>query len=354
MAQSFERPHQDTLFPTEEQPVTVLRPLGLGDLLDHAFTFYRRHFWVVVGTVAVLAIPLGFLQAFIGVITAAPEFLSDFDPDALTGTMIVGAVLLGLLFLGYSVVLAPWITSAIALGVAQKRVDETRRLTVGGLLGQAGRSLGSLIGAYLLVLLLTLGMLITLIFPPLFVALSIFAGTAWLLLPQVVVLEGVGPVRALTRAWTLVKRSFWRVFGYSLLLSILGQVIVGIPTAFLSIAGAVLMTVSPLLSQMVNVVVTTFATLVWTPFYLIAITLLYLDLRVRQEGLDLSVQAEALRGDPLAALAAPPPPDETWFTNDALKVIGILTGVFLLVFGVLCGCILVLGMAASGLEGGGF
>src|ERR1700687_1271974 len=44
-----------------------LRPLSLGELLDRAFTLYRRHFWLFVGVMAVpsvLALTLGLISTW--------------------------------------------------------------------------------------------------------------------------------------------------------------------------------------------------------------------------------------------------------------------------------------------------
>ena len=110
--------------------------------------------------------------------------------------------------------------------------------------------------------------------------------------------EGAGPVQALGRSWNLTKDNWWRCLGVLIVISFMVGLIQGaLVLLFTGIAALM-----PGLSDDLRAgLVTTVATLVnalvgaITP---IAITMLYLDLRVRKEGLDL---------DQLARQAVPGP-----------------------------------------------
>src|SRR5262249_41153494 len=112
----------------------------------------------------------------------------------------------------------------------------------------------------------------------------------WIFIPQVIVLEGVTVGESLGRSWQLVSGSFWRVFGYGLL------VFVAYLVVQVGITDAVALALSPLgvggaiAGGLVSAAVSTLS----LPFLFGAITLLYYDLRVRKEGFDLELLARDL------------------------------------------------------------
>jgi len=108
--------------------------------------------------------------------------------------------------------------------------------------------------------------------------------------------EGIGPVKALGRSWNLVRDNWWRTVGVLILVAIMVTLI---QAALGALFGGIAALIPGLGADLRAGLVTTVAALVnalvgaITP---IAITMLYLDLRVRKEGLDL---------DQLARQAAP-------------------------------------------------
>lgn len=112
-----------------------------------------------------------------------------------------------------------------------------------------------------------------------------------------VVLEGLGPVDALKRSWSLSKGSFWRILGRILLIgvviglisSVLGAVvgaILGVGAAAADSVG-LLVAFSAFLSALLSAVVIP----VQSSFY----TLMYLDERMRKENLAPMIAQEASR-----------------------------------------------------------
>ncbi len=133
------------------------------------------------------------------------------------------------------------------------------------------------------------------------VVLVIWVGVRLMLSPAPVVLERAGPIGGMRRSWALTRGSqWWRIFGIYLLAAILTQIFaaaVSTPLQFLILA--VVDTASPdpaLLATMLVLVqhLSQFLTgAVVTPFTAGVIALLYLDQRIRREGLDLSMQRAA-------------------------------------------------------------
>jgi hypothetical protein len=125
-----------------------------------------------------------------------------------------------------------------------------------------------------------------------------YLGTSWLVAPVIVVIEKMGPIAALGRAWRLSGGHRWRIFGIQVLLFILNLVlsllIGGLFGGFAAFGGQTgtpgQLGVTNLVSTLVNLA----STIVWAPVEWIAFTVLYYDLRVRKEAFDLQLAAEAL------------------------------------------------------------
>ena len=125
------------------------------------------------------------------------------------------------------------------------------------------------------------------------------------------VLEQLGPVNALRRSWRLASGSFWRLFGILLLTVIIvfvaalvleipfdiGRSLLGSATA----AGIILAGIGGIIADAIT-----------RPVLAGVTVLLYLDMRMRKEGLDLilrdAAQNQAMTGDEFAALWRAPSP----------------------------------------------
>jgi hypothetical protein len=130
-----------------------LRPLTLGELLDRAFTLYRRNFWLFVG---IMAIPSTFSVPF------SVVFFSVRGPTVFNGkpapAYAVGTVLFGLAFF-----VLFWIVYAVAIGAATYAVSETylgQRATVRGSYGKVRGKFWRILGVVALALLRVFGMLL--------------------------------------------------------------------------------------------------------------------------------------------------------------------------------------------------
>ncbi|HEX2172682.1 MAG TPA: hypothetical protein VHL09_09590, partial [Dehalococcoidia bacterium] len=185
----------------------LLRPLGIGDLLDETLRLYRRHFWSLVLIAGVLLLPLT-------VFGTVPAVLSETADPSLAGPL--GAVSIGmsiLSLLGQGLVFA-------ALTAAASEACFGRRLGVAAAYGRAAGRYPALVGLVIVTFVVYLLLFVTLLGIPFLVYLSF----AWLPAGQVLVIERAGIRRSLGRSWLLTRENWWRTVGISVCLVILTSV----------------------------------------------------------------------------------------------------------------------------------
>jgi len=114
--------------------------------------------------------------------------------------------------------------------------------------------------------------------------------------------ENVGLGAALGRSWRLIEGRWWRTFLVLFLMYILIQVVATALQAFLYL-GQILLSavvssyVSIAISEATGILVSSLV----SPILQIATVLIYFDLRVRREGLDLFQLAQRVGASPPAA-----------------------------------------------------
>src|SRR6185295_2492142 len=119
---------------------------------------------------------------------------------------------------------------------------------------------------------------------------TVFVFASWLVAPVVAALEPIGPIHAIRRSWWLSNGHRWRILGLQILLGVL-QAVLSTLISFIFVAAFISDTgVRLVLQNVVNVI----ATVLWAPVEWGTFTILYFDLRVRKEALDLQLAAEAL------------------------------------------------------------
>lgn len=184
----------------------------------------------------------------------------------LTGVGVV--LILGAIFMGLAIIV-------VLLFVGMAAADSTGLLVIGGIVtGVGALAFGILLGVRL--------------------------GFAM----SIVVLEGAGAGRALARSWQLTSgRDFWRIFGIRLLTSVVASIagsVVAMPVSLLAGLAMVgdtsgrsslwLLPLSQSLGALIQGVLV-------TPFTAGVDALLYIDQRIRREGLDVQiVQAQISPG----------------------------------------------------------
>jgi len=137
------------------------------------------------------------------------------------------------------------------------------------------------------------------------IILTIWFAVMFRMAAQVVVLEREGPARALARSWRLVRGSFWRVLGITLLAGLIVVVTAGVLQVPFSLLAALAgggnsllpVTGGNVAGILISAVGGVVAGAVARPISAGVAVLLYVDLRMRREGLDLVLQTAASGGN---------------------------------------------------------
>ena len=348
------RPGQQPYPPWASKPqapkpgVIPLRPLGLGEILDGAFTSIRRNPRATLGIAALLLTASAVITAalsltlihYVGTVTLPSpgqrltnaqaahllsrilEVLAPTAAVSIVLAFIVDTVLTGLLtvVIGRSV-LGHKITAGQAWRLARPRLPALIGatllipLTLAGLWAVYAIVLVILAVAHapgaLIAGLAVLGAIAGIV-------LTIWFTTMFRMAAPAVVLERQGPARALARSWRLVRGSFWRVLGITVLAGLIVVVTAGVLQIPFSLVAAMAGGGSSMLPGtggnvagiLISAVGGVVAGAVTRPISAGVAVLLYVDLRMRREGLDLILQTAAgggstPTGDEFASLWRP-------------------------------------------------
>jgi hypothetical protein len=328
-----------------------LRPLSLPELLDRAVRLYRQNFFKFTGVVAVVLLPITALQILASLLSSLPLILSTPDsgqpglfPMATLGSFGLAAGNGILYFFLIQGVASAWLTRAIAdhvLGEPAGIVATFRRLR-----GDWLQWFIVLILAYVVSVGLTIWWLVPCVGWATGLGMSLIFNVAVLpLLAPVVLLEKQKAVDALRRAWELARQRFWPILGFTFLLGLFQQAVLAGPTLlFLGVyfwmvtsaittedMGSFFAGQSVMQSLMIM-----FGNVFFVPLQMAAINVLYLDLRVRTEGLDLAAQAARLGEQPPAeVLQQAPPRSGPWFRREDWRNLVIVSLLALAAFVVL-------------------
>jgi len=314
--------------PPPKPGLIPLRPLTLGTVLSASFQVLRRNprptfgFSLLV-TGVVLLVGLGTLGFVLVWASSRIANADQADAQTLTaGSVAIG--LLGVLLLGaLSLVGSAVLQGVISLEVARGTVGEKLRLA--GLVRAARGRIGALIGwsaalsgVILLAILVFFGVTLLLaaiggaagVVVGILFGLVAFAGAlvlaAWVgtrvsLVPSVLMLERLPLRGAIGRSWSLTRGYFWRTFGILLLVLVIVQIvssIISTPINILASFGSTLINpngddqallVGFIVVSALTVIVTLLFSAIAAVIQSATPALLYIDLRMRKEGLDLEL-----------------------------------------------------------------
>lgn len=307
--------------PQALQPgIIPLRPLGMGEIYDGAFRAVRANPRVMFGLAALVVTVAVILQSVIqwyvkGILAPQLTELSvDLDPSGQMGfaeqvgssiglliaapvTTIATTILTGLLIVSVSrsvlgqvatvgEVLRSW---RVWLVVAFTFLSGIVILTVIAVL-VTGVTLLAVNDQVALAVVLGLGGSLA------FVVAAVWFTTRTLLVPPALMLEGKKFWPTISRAWRLTYRSFWRLFGIYLLTTILAGIIAQI-IVFPATLIAQIVLRDPTATSFASVVIIGIATIIAstlsTTFVSSVVALLYIDVRMRREGLDVELARAA-------------------------------------------------------------
>ena len=273
----------DGAAPPSEPRLPALAPMTMSDLLDGGFAVLKRAPATIIGLTAVFVIPIQIVGAFLNrglagfdVDEALAETNASFELGGTASTGWATLVLEGGGMLALVVVAA-----AIARLVSAWYVGHD--LTTKELLVGTRPIAWALFASCVLVHLLEAVSIVGLGVLPLAVM------TWFLVTAPVIGAERVGPIAAMRRSARLVSRRFWNVLGAALLGYLVEQLFVSaiglLPTFVTFFVGTE--GIAWVLPAAVGII----TQLITLPVVAAITVLIYLDLRVRTEGLDLELRA---------------------------------------------------------------
>ncbi|MEX0989666.1 MAG: hypothetical protein WD206_05145 [Actinomycetota bacterium] len=246
-----------------------------GEIFSAAFELYKENFTKLIGLVAIVVIPLTLLQYFLTNEVLVKDAVLDLESGTITTTgwgewwAVLGvSVLIG-------VIVQSILNGAIARAAAGTAIGESISTEAVYKFGLA--RLGPIIWISILVGLATLGGFILLIIPGIYIWVKLSVTV------QALVVENKRGTEAMSRSWNLTKGYGWQVFGILIVTYILAGIVTGIITAifgdnwFLAGLGA------------------SVAQIIVLPFTALVLIVMYLDLRVRKENLDVATLQNDMR-----------------------------------------------------------
>lgn len=295
--------------------VIPLRPLSIGEILDGAVTAIRFNPRVMIGLSAVVAVVSQLVTVLVTITfldrlgdastdltstqTIEPDELFAFLGQALA-VVVLTAVITGAAVLVLTGVLTVVVSRAV-LGQrisageawAMVRPQVWRLIGVTVLMGAGAAAvvllavLPAVGGAYGLTVLLLIVAVVAVVYAMVRLALA----------GAVVVLERATVLTALRRSWDLVATAWWRTFGVLALTAIITQIVASIlALPFGLLSGTSLTDPSAstgLGSLLVSSVGSIIGAAITWPFAAAVTVLLYVDRRMRREGLDLELARAA-------------------------------------------------------------
>jgi len=313
--------------PPPKPGLIPLRPLGFGTLLGAPFQVLRRNPKATFGsalivqgaTLLITLLVVGVVSFFaLSRVASAPVD----EQDAVEAGAMLTIVLSALVPVALAIVASALLQGVIVLEVSRATLGEKLRL--GALWRQVGRRVWPLVGwtlllsGALLVGVLLIGGLVFVcaLLGGAWIALAVIVGVfgglglvalgAWIttktaVVPSLIVLERLSIRQSIRRSWSLTGGFFWRTLGVLLLISVIVNVVAQVVTTPLSLLFSVVISlIDPnaafeayipagvlyILTLLIALVLGAVTAVVQSA----AVALIYIDLRMRKEGLDLELQ----------------------------------------------------------------
>jgi hypothetical protein len=268
-----------------------LRPLSLGEILDRTFSLYRQNFLLFVGIMAIphlLTLGLNLAQVLLVRPTANTAGVVVRHAPNIQGASASGGFLaFGLIgaLVGVIISLVAYLFSQGGTIYAVSDLYLGRPTTIGASLQRMWGRLLNLFGVSVLNGLAILGATLFLIIPGIYVACRLIT-----CLPAAL-LEDLGARESLSRSFALTKDNAGRAFGIYVIYLVMLYAIIMVftfPSLFLTAMLAKDPSMAWISLALVQAGTFVAGTLVG-PFFLIATSVFYYDLRVRKEAFDLQM-----------------------------------------------------------------
>lgn len=297
------------------QTILIPGPLGIGDIVDRAFRIYRARFKLMLLTALAILVPIGLLSAGINYVFLS-EAMNEASFDMGTGFVSsIGSLLVALI---------TWLGQGLAeLALTFHALATLRDVPLGRGEGisRAGGRIWSWLGMAILRGLAYAVMLSVVLLPTILiavlvennpdigiafcllpflmlavVALVLYLQTRWVVGTPGLVVEELGARGALGRSWALTRGKFWRSFAVTFVLGLIALVVLSLPTFAIQMFAFGVSSDLPLPSA-VGAFLSAVVGALFVPLTASAYLVLYYDLRVRHENLDLDQRVGQLEAD---------------------------------------------------------
>lgn len=313
------------------KPGTVpLRPLLFGEVLDGSFQTIRRNPKAMLGAAflaqALMAIAVAVFTALST--TSAFSFqdqLDSGDESAVIGLLLGlagGSLLVGLLSMFIGAVLqgamvVPVARSVLNRGTTFRQMWALSRAHAWALVRLAAAYLAAVVIGLVIMTLVSyfvidsMGGAGALLLIPVWLGalvVSVWIGVKVMVAPAAIVVEELGAFAGIGRSWALTTLSWWRLLGISLVVAIMVSVITQIvtfPVGMLSglVTGVAMphsdptqLAIGAIVTAVLLAIVTAAVGAVGFAYQTSVMALLYLDLRMRREGLDIALHRQLESG----------------------------------------------------------
>ncbi|MGH8960933.1 MAG: hypothetical protein ACRDWT_06965 [Jatrophihabitantaceae bacterium] len=289
-----------------------LRPLGLGDLLDGSFKAIRRNPRVMLGLSALIAIAQAVLVAAFSLFAFASlgniTVSSTGNAAGTTGLgPLVGTESVQFVGIVASTLLGSILTGMLTIAITQDVLGVT--LTIGQVWQRVRGRIWPLIAVALLTTVLEFVGLLFCIAP------GVWLWGIWAVAVPALMVENTTIRGALRRSRQLVDGTFWRVWGVRALGALIATVIGGFLVVPFEVVGFIVdndmfspsagANHVPLLFLVLTAIGSALSATFTAPIRAGIDSLLYVDLRMRKEGLDIALQHFVLQTAPVAPTTPP-------------------------------------------------
>lgn len=303
--------------------IVPIRPLMFGEILDGSFQTIRRNPKAMLGAAllaqsfaAILAAVITAVSATsMGSMEAWAESASPADITSLGVGFIAAILVVGVLTLFISAVLQGAMVVPVARSILNRRTGFRQmwilaRSRAGALVRLALLLMAAvlvwfgILAAVAIALVSSMegtGFLLLIPLVLAFIALFIWVAIKLMVAPAAVVVEELGALAGLRRSWELTRANWWRILGIALVVSIMVGVIsqvvmipVSLLTSFLTgfatpHAGGEQTAAVAVAVGVITAIMTALVGALGYAFQTSVMALIYMDLRMRKDGLDITL-----------------------------------------------------------------
>ncbi len=298
--------------------IIPLRPLGFGEFFDGAFRAIQHNPQVMFGLSLLVALLTAILQTFVSVWLL--QYIVGLDPTDRGATLTgVGMVTVSALLIGGITALSTLLLNGLLITSVSQSVLG-RKVSISTVWQESRGQLLRLVGLTFLIGLINVAVvigvmiLIGLLLMPVVSSASsqgqilavflmfgvmvagaivvMFVYTRLAVASPVLMMEKSRVGAAISRSWILTKGYAWRNIGVLLLASLIAGVIAGVATVPIGFVTNLLLQLPPSMAWLqvgLPVFLQGLITALITPFLAAVTALLYVDLRMRKEGLDVAL-----------------------------------------------------------------